>query len=311
MLSGLKVIDAHLHFPVGTRRLAVGEDYVAEFGEEKAQLVTERKAKLQAKWRQMYGLPTPETTQRTQDEYARLWADEVEKVGLDRVVFLTGKDNDSLAEVVKTNPEKFVGFAHNNPFLDGAADELERGITELGLKGYKISGVRSKTTLLDDKSLYPIWEVAEQYEIPVIIHFGPSGGLGGNARYPSIEPIIIHDIAKGFPGISFIVPHFGCGYPTQLLQLMWACDNVYTDTSGSNEWVRWMMPEMDLKDLFAKFVQTAGAERILFGTDSSWFPRGFAISYFEDQLKICRRLNMSDDDIEKIFYKNAERIMRL
>ncbi len=131
------------------------------------------------------------------------------------------------------------------------------------------------------------------------------------ANHININPIIIHDVAKGFPDIPFIIPHFGCGYPTELLQLMWACDNIYADTSGSNEWVRWMMPEMDLKDLFAKFIQTAGAERILFGTDSGWFPRGFAISYFEDQLKICRRLNIPDADIEKIFGKNAARLLQI
>ncbi len=27
-----------------------------------------------------------------------------------------------------------------------------------------------------------------------------------------MNPLVIHDIAKGFPDISFIIPHFGCGY---------------------------------------------------------------------------------------------------
>jgi hypothetical protein len=29
--------------------------------------------------------------------------------------------------------------------------------------------------------------------------------------------------------------------------------------------------------------ETIGAERMLFGTDSEWFPRGFAMRYFEAQ----------------------------
>ncbi|MGI6640978.1 MAG: amidohydrolase family protein [Limnochordia bacterium] len=54
-----------------------------------------------------------------------------------------------------------------------------------------------------------------------------------------------------------------------------------------------------------------GPDRIMFGTDSSWFPRGFVVSYFEEQLRICRRLNVSDEGVDKIFYANAARLLKI
>ncbi|NMB01928.1 MAG: amidohydrolase [Firmicutes bacterium] len=310
MLSGIKVIDIHAHFPVSGHRLAASVDYIERFGEERAQILAERKAKVQQRWRKMYGLPEPETEHRTTEELTEKWIAEVERYGLEKVVFLTGAGNDELAKVVQAAPDRFIGFAHHSPFAESAADELERAITKLGFKGYKVVAPR-ESTALDDPAAYPVWEVANHYKIPVLIHFGPLGGVGGVANHININPLIIHDVAKGFPDIPFIIPHFGCGYPTQLLQLMWSAENVFTDTSGSNEWVRWMMPDMNLEDLFAKFLQVVGPDRILFGTDSSWFPRGFVVSYFEEQLRICRRLNVSDEGVDKIFNANAARLLQL
>jgi len=50
---------------------------------------------------------------------------------------------------------------------------------------------------------------------------------------------------------------------------------------------------------------------MLFGTDSSWFPRTFTMSYLEEQNRILRFLRLPDRDIEKILYSNAERLLGL
>jgi len=97
---------------------------------------------------------------------------------------------------------------------------------------------------LNDKSLYPVWEVAQSYKIPVLIHFGIMGGAGGIASHVNINPLIIHDVAKNFPEINFIIPHFGDGYVFETLNLCWACPNVFIDTSGSN------VPQRVFKELF-------------------------------------------------------------
>jgi len=235
---------------------------------------------------------------------------EVDRYGLQRIVFVTGGGNDLLASIVQRYPAKFIGFAHHDPFAPNAAAELRRAVRDLGLRGYKIIAPALSGSL-DDTSLFPVWEVCEELGIPVLIHFGVLAGGGGIAYHVNISPLVLHDIAKGFPDIPFVIPHFGCGYPRELLHLCWACRNVYVDTSGSNQWMRWMPEELTTKKLFRKYLETIGPERIIFGTDSSWFPRGFAVRYLEDQLRDCWELGLTEDAVRSIFAGNAARLLKL
>ena len=61
------------------------------------------------------------------------------------------------------------------------------------------------------------------------------------------------------------------------------------------------------KDLFKKYYETIGPDRILFGTDGSWFPRGFVSEYLDVQMRDCVELGFSDEDIQKIFAGNIGR----
>lgn len=63
------------------------------------------------------------------------------------------------------------------------------------------------------------------------------------------------------------------------------------------------------KDLFQKYYETIGPDRILFGTDGSWFPRGFVSEYLDVQMCDCVELGFSDEDIQKIFAGNIERVL--
>src|SRR5690606_22709089 len=131
-------------------------------------------------------------------------------------------------------------------------------------------------------SLYPVWETCERLGIPVLCHFGMLGAAGGVSYHPNISPAVLEPVARDFPTVDFIIPHFGIQHVTDLLFLCWSCPNVNVDSSGSNQWVRWMPYNLTLDDLFRKFYETIGPERILFGSDSSWFPRGFAIRRSEE-----------------------------
>ncbi|GIT19198.1 MAG: hypothetical protein CM1200mP39_20040 [Dehalococcoidia bacterium] len=65
--------------------------------------------------------------------------------------------------------------------------------------------------------------------------------------------------------------------------------------------------KITVKSLLRKYLETVGHERIIFGSDSSWFPRGFSVRYFEDQVRDLRELNASNDQMEAIFNGNARK----
>lgn len=308
---GIRIIDFHAHFPVPVNDLSAWErNYAARFGSWKLERIRRDARWYQEQWWRAYAFPFPEEPMAPLEIQLERWAAEVERYGLDRVVFLTGGGNDLLARVVQRYPDRFIGFAHHDPFQPDAAAELRRAVQELGLRGYKVLAP-ALAGPIDDPVLDPIWQTCEELGIPVVIHFGILGGGGGIAYHENINPLRLHDVAKGFPDVPFVIPHFGCGYPRELLHLCWACRNVYVDTSGNNEWARWMPYELTLKDLFRRFVETIGPERIIFGSDSEWFPRGFAVRYLEDQLRICYEIGLREEDIQQIFAENAARLLQL
>src|SRR5207245_6712111 len=54
--------------------------------------------------------------------------------------------NDYLADYIRTEPDRLVGFASVNPVEPGAREELERSYHDLGLRGLKL-GDRKSTRL--------------------------------------------------------------------------------------------------------------------------------------------------------------------
>jgi predicted TIM-barrel fold metal-dependent hydrolase len=309
----LTIIDFHSHFRLRQDSSVGHVEPQYEPGTpayEAAQYRKEQVGRHAEQWRYAWDFPTPETGDRSWQEEADLWVGELDRYGINRIGFVTGGGNDRLAEVVRRHPDDFVGFAHHEPFGDEAAWELERAVTSLGLKGYKLIAP-TLSRPINDPSANATWEVAAKHGIPVLIHFGMLGGAGGIAFNDKINPALLEPVARAFPTVNFVVPHFGIQFVKELLFLCWACPNVHVDTSGSNQWVRWMPYQLTLDDLFRKFLETIGPERIIFGTDSSWFPRGFAIRYLQDQIRICRFIGLRHDDLQLIFGGNAARLLRI
>ena len=318
MFQDLHVVDFHAHLPVrgnlstpraGPRRYVAGSPAA-----EQADYLRGQAERYRAAWRLAWDFPVPEPEPPPSDDgidqVADRWVQELDRYGIDRIGFATGGGNEALARAVGRHPDRFVGFAHHNPFAPGAADELKRAVTELGLRGLKILAP-ALDGRIDDPDLNPIWRVAEDLGIPVLIHFGMLGAGGGISWNERDNPGALERVARDFPTIQFVVPHFGIQYVKELLFLCWACENVNVDTSGSNQWLRWMPYPLTLEDLFRKFYETVGPDRILFGSDSSWFPRGFSIRYLQDQIRACRFMNMPDAALRKIFGENALRLFRL
>ena len=313
----MRVIDSHVHFP--TKKIL--DD--GRPRDEKSPAPSFLGASMpgspapadawvrwdKAKWKRAWRFPEEEKV--ADDEATTRWLGEFDRYEyLKRVVFVTTGGNDFAGSLVAAHGDRFTAYAHHDPLLPDAVARLERGVKELGLRGYKMLAPTIERPL-SDKSLYPLWESAQALGIPLLIHFGILGGAGGIADHMNISPMALHGMAKAFPRLPIIIPHFGCGYVFETLQLGWACPNIHIDTSGSNQWMRWMPYDLNLEILFRKYRETFGAERILFGTDSSWFPRGFASAYLDEQVRAMVYSGYSEAEQDAVLYGNAARLLRL
>src|SRR6267143_2832330 len=92
---------------------------------------------------------------------------------------LSRRLNDHIAGVVRDHPKRFTGLA-TIPLQDPdlAAQELERCVRELGLRGAEIGTHvdanphygRIDTLNLDNASLQPVWSAAEQLNAAIFVH---------------------------------------------------------------------------------------------------------------------------------------------
>lgn len=300
------IVDIHAHFPVentiGHRTSGPPRHpALSAYAEE-------RQARMRKEW-STEPYEAPARTKEEIEERADRWRDELDRHGIRWINFVTGRSNDLLGEIVQRHPDRFTGMAHH-PLDAGAGAELRRAVDELGLRGYKLLGPMTEIPF-EDPSVRDVWEFLAERRMPALIHFGYLGRGGGVVSHPRMSPLSLFDVARDFPEIPFIVPHFGAGYWQDLLALCWSLPNIHVDTSGSNQWIRWMPYPLTLDDLFRKAFETIGPQRVLFGTDSNAFPRGFSERYLQDQLRSCYTMNLPESDIADVFGGNAARLFGL
>jgi len=84
---------------------------------------------------------------------------------------------------------------------------------------------------------------------------------------------------------------------------------VYLDTSSSNSWMRFEAGGLDLAAVFRRALAVAGARRLLFGTDSSFFPRGWNAEVFEAQVKALGAIGATEDTARLIFNDNLQQLL--
>lgn len=103
--------------------------------------------------------------------------------------------NDRLYEICQTHPERFAGFAAL-PTADpkASANELERSVEKLGLKGAMIHGLTGQERLFfDDPRFWPIYERAQALDVPLYIH--PAN------PHPTVVEAYLQDYAERYPAI--------------------------------------------------------------------------------------------------------------
>ena len=83
--------------------------------------------------------------------------------------------------------------------------------------------------------------------------------------------------------------------------------SIHLDTSSSNGWTKFHA-RLTLTDVFRQALAVAGATRILFGTDSSFFPRGWQRPVFDGQRHIVEELGLPEADRSGLFHENFDRL---
>lgn len=242
-------------------------------------------------------------------DLAARWVRELDANGVARAALIASLPGDeaSVAAAVAEHPDRFVGFFMLDPTAADAEARVRRALGELRLRAVCLFPAMHHVRLDDDR----VWRVVEAASAhpgaAVFVHCGVlTVGVRRKLGLPSRfdlrlgDPLGVARLAAAFPQVPFIIPHFGAGLLREALMAADTCANVYLDTSSSNGWIRYT-PGLTLDDVFAAALAVAGPARLLFGTDSSFFPRGWQRSIYETQRAALDRLGCSAGDQALVF----------
>jgi len=239
---------------------------------------------------------------------------------------LSKTSNDHLAQAIQKHPDRFMGFAAlapQNPEV--AAKELERAVKELGFRGWNTHSNFGEY-YLDDDIYRPVLAKAEELGALIYLHptapstpqlckygftlAGAPFGFGTDTAMCMMR-VILSGVFDRHPRLRIMLGHFGEALAFQIERIDRAYtrppvpfrrpdlkkkpsdylrENVYVTTSGNF-----------FESAFTCTAEALGTDRIFLGIDSPY-------EKIDESLGFLEALPISREDLEKIYYKNAERI---
>lgn len=182
--------------------------------------------------------------------------------------------------------------------LRALADDLRAGRVK-GLKLYP----GYEPFYPHDRRLQVIYDLAEEFAVPVMIHSGDTYSPKGKLKYA--HPLEIDEVAVDHPNVKFVICHLGNPWLTDAMEVVYKNANVYADISGL------MLGEFSeafedyMSDEIEDVITYAGEpERFLFGTD-------WPICSMKSYVEFARQLEIPERDRQLMLYENARRLFRL
>ncbi|MCC7172531.1 MAG: amidohydrolase [Planctomycetes bacterium] len=253
------------------------------------------------------------------DAHLARWLGEMDKHGVEHMVTFASLPEEVPAVLSATSKSggKLTPFAIVNPTADGAKDKVAALLGQKGVKGLLLFPAMHKYDPSGDAAL-SVLEVANQHSAFAIVHCGLLHvkfrdllGIPRPFDYRFANPLNLVPAANRCRNVKFVIPHFGAGMLRETLMVGSECENVHVDTSSSNAWMATQEQPTELKTVLARALGVFGADRVLFGTDSSTFPRGWNRAIYEAQKTALETLGTSAADQAKVFGGNAKRLLGL
>jgi predicted TIM-barrel fold metal-dependent hydrolase len=154
-----------------------------------------------------------------------------------------------------------------------------------------------------DARLRVVYELAAEFNVPVMIHTGDTFDPKGKVKYA--HPLEVDEVAVDFREVTFVICHLGNPWITDAMEVIYKNDNVVADISGftvkhfQERFERYMLAQLG-----EAIAYSGDPHSILFGTD-------WPICDMGAYQRFVAKLDLTDEEREDIMWRNAARIFRL
>lgn len=236
----------------------------------------------------------------TRSKNVKGFVEEIREAGITTSV-VVGRDipgirhsNDEIAKLVGKHKE-LLGMGSVDPWLvgsQGAAMEVERAITVLGLKGINLEpGFAATPSHADDPIFFPIYEVCSRLKVPVCLMSGPT-----SPDFKYNDPAAVGRLARAFPDLSIICYHGFYPYVNEIIGVAFRYTNVF------------VVPDMYIflpgSSLYVEAANGFMKDQLLFGSSYPFRPMAQSVADY-------RQLGFRDDVMDAVFSTNARRLLNL
>jgi hypothetical protein len=207
-----------------------------------------------------------------------------------------------VADASDEYPDRLIAFVGVDPRRKNAVEILEKAVHEWGMKGLKLyppCGFYPNEPIVT-----PLWEKANELEIPVMVHSGPT--------FPQLkmkysEPIYLEDVLIKYPNLNIIIAHSGGAvWAEEVIGLRQFRNNVYADISG------WQGTAYAAGKEYAtqRLLHVYGflRSKCLFGSD--WPAFNLQISH-KEWVNMINGLDTETKLKKKLLGENAEKVLKL
>ena len=202
--------------------------------------------------------------------------------------------NDAALEEVRKHGDALRALAWIRPAQGGSAETVEPYLRDHGFVGVKFHPEMNQFAA-DAKEVDPYLALCQKYDVPAVFHTGAPASNSGPER--------IYAAARRFPTVPVLLYHmtFFGDHETSIRVVAEAMSkrdaNLYLETAQAD-------PESVLRA-----VREVGAERVLFGTDATYFGADHYSKYVA-MVDLLRR-ELSPEDFKKVTRENAIRLFKL
>jgi uncharacterized protein len=154
-----------------------------------------------------------------------------------------------------------------------------------------------------DPRMRVIYELAGEFNVPVMIHTGDTYDPKGRIKYS--HPIEVDEVAVDFRDVTFVICHLGNPWITDAMEVIYKNPNVVGDISGftlghfEERFERYMLQQVNEAVAFA-----SDPSKLLFGTD-------WPICDMASYIRFVNQLHLTEQENDQIFWKNTARLFRI
>lgn len=217
--------------------------------------------------------------------------------------FLSGVDPAVIEQWVAAAPDRFIAA----PFiLQPGKPDLET--LRRAYAAGRFSGMGEIATQLtgvppNDPTLEPYFALAEERDLPVLIHTLGIGPYLPGFRSAMGSPLLLEEVLVRHPKLRLFVENAGYPYRDEMIAMMTQYPQLHGDVST----ISWVLPRAAFYDYLQALVRAGLGKRVMFGSDQMRWPEkiGEAIEAIE------QAPFLTEEQKRDILYHNAVRFLRL